>query len=120
MELYQQAMHEMLGDQSKQAAALRQKQLAKLEIVENHIFGMIQSRALKIRTMRKDGSVMELADFEALRRLNASLVKNYERQAKLAGADMPVKVEEINKSEWLNRDKLASIVAANRRDRAGG
>ena len=61
VELYQQAMTEMLGEQSKQAAELRQKQLAKLTIAENYIFAMIQNRALRIRTTRKDGSVMEAA-----------------------------------------------------------
>ena len=111
VELYQQAMKEMLGDQSKQAAELRQKQLAKLSIAEDHIFGMIQNRALRIRTTRKDGSVMELADFEALHRLNASLVKNYEQQAKLAGCYKPVQVEAVRPREGLNLAKLVAHLA---------
>jgi len=112
VELYQQAMTEMLGDQSKLAEEMRQKQLAKLSIVEDYIFNLIADPALKIRKTRKDGSVMELADFEALTRLNASLVKNYERQAKLAGCDKPVQVMENNKGEGLNLAKLLKMAGA--------
>ena len=97
------------------ATRMRHQQLVRLEKVEVRLLGLLLDPRLKVRKNEAGESVMELADFEALNRLSNCLVKNYERQAKLAGADAPVKVEQAAQGEGLNLATLAAIVAEKRR-----
>ncbi len=107
-ELYRQAMAERLPEDAKLAQAIRERQLLKLEVAENHIFGMMQKKALKVREVKDDGDVVELADFEALHKLNASLVKNFEQAAKLAGAYKPVEVKTTGDGQIITAATLAA------------
>lgn len=113
--LHDEVVEEALGDAKNLATRLRNKQLVRLEMVEVRLLKLLLDPKLKVRKTAVDGNVMELADFEALNKLNASLVKNYERQAKLAGADAPVKIEQAEQRKMLNAETLAAIVARGKR-----
>ena len=91
--LYKRAMQQFLGDTANLAEEIRHKQLVKLTFFENKIFSLAEAKSLKVQGTSKDGIVMQMEDFEALPKLSACLVRNYERQAQLVGADMPTRIK---------------------------
>lgn len=107
--LYKQALGEYLGESKEMAEAVREKQMVKLSLTEDRLFVMIQAKGLRVREVTENGDVVELADFEALQKLNAALVKNYEQQAKLVGAYAPAKVEVAGAKPLTEEELLARL-----------
>jgi len=119
--LHDETVEDSLGETRGMARRMRHKLLLRLEMVEVRLLALLLDPRLKVRKTTAEGSVMELPDFEVLNKLNAALVKNYERQAKLAGADALVQVEQPDPREFLNRYTLAAMIkkeekGANERD----
>lgn len=111
IEIYQQAMKARVPEDTALAVELREKQLARLSLFEDRILDLALDRGLVVENPGEDGQVVQMPDFEALHKLNASLVKNYVQQARLGGAYKPTQVEEVNKGPGLNIAKLAALVA---------
>lgn len=111
-ELYYGALEAERGETALLAERERAEQLHKTKKVETRLLGLLLNEKLKVNATKPDGQVMELADFEALNKLSVTLMKVLDRRAKLTGADMPDQVEEVNKGEGLNLDRLKAIVAA--------
>lgn len=74
--LHDEALQATVGEGREMAARVKNQQLTTLEMVEVRLLELLLDPRLKVRKKSPDGSVVELADFEALNRLNASLVKN--------------------------------------------
>lgn len=104
---------------SRDKEALRQRALAQAHMHDLLFDRMRQiafDRSLRVQTVEQNGDterVMEVKDFEALRKMGDGMVKQSARFGKICGTDAPSKVE-VAAPPGLTSAELAEIVRESR------
>ena len=104
---------------SRDKEALRQRALAQAHMHDLLFDRMRQiafDRSLRVQTVEQNGDterVMEVKDFEALRKMGDGMVKQSARFGKICGTDAPTKVE-VAAPPGLTPAELAEIVRESR------
>ncbi len=98
-ELCSEALNELQGEGRELAIRLRAEQLYRIDTLSGRLMRLVMNDKLRVVETRTDGSVLELQDFEVLTRLTGSLVKLFERQAKLMGLDSPTQLNLVEKPQ---------------------
>ena len=105
---------------SRDKEALRQRALAQAHMHDLLFDRMRQiafDRSLRVRTVEQNGDterIIEVKDFEALRKMGDGMVKQSARFGKICGTDAPTKVE-VEAPPGLSPEELAEIVRESRK-----
>lgn len=115
--LCNEALAENLEITDELAKRIRAEQLAKLEEIEARLMTRLLDTKLRVVDVKPDGSLMELADFEALIKLSGAVVKVQEHVARLVGCYAPEKGPQ-NNPRILNAEVLAKFIRERKASKA--
>jgi hypothetical protein len=93
------------------AAIIRDRQLADIEMMREKLLPVLDERVSILETLRegRDTVEMPLAEWQKCEKVTATMMKLFEREAALVGADAPKKVEQTNSYKATDDELAASV-----------